>query len=355
MNKRIIETLMILIFLGFMSVSIAEDSNQLGKSTDFPSDSYFYTDIDNYSNVINYEYSTRTSTRSGQKNVHLKDLDFSFCENIDIPGMPATKETDFLNQYIFSTAQCPQGIAITDDFVMITSYSAEEDCLGQFMVFDRISGDYLITLGMDKDSHLGGIDYDGENVWVCNSADKTLERISYDFIYQMATQNKGEVIDATKLVDVYSLKNIPSCIAFYNGRLWIATHKIWFDSHMVVYYYDKNEDKLKTLSTYNIPSQGQVVAFGEKGEVILSTSYGRKFSSYLKIYESVFSMTNTVNEPMLTIEMPPCSEGITIYEDVIYILFESAGEKYIEGTDGKGQSLSPLDRILMIPMENAGD
>ena len=78
MNKRIIETLMILIFLGFMSVSIAEDSNQLGKSTDFPSDSYFYTDIDNYSNVINYEYSTRTSTRSGQKNVHLKDLDFSF-------------------------------------------------------------------------------------------------------------------------------------------------------------------------------------------------------------------------------------------------------------------------------------
>jgi hypothetical protein len=261
--------------------------------------------------------------------------------------MPATNN--------YRTAQCPQGIAITDDFVMITSYSVNKECLGQFTVFDRISGEYLITLEMDKHSHLGGIVCDGENVWVCNSADKTLERISYDFIYQMATQNKGQIIDATKVVDCYDLKNKPSCIAYYNGRLWVATHKIYFSSQMVVYYFDNKEDKLRPLSTYNIPSKVQGVAFGEEGEVYLSTSYGRRFSSYLKKYESIFALTEKVDEPMLTIEMPPCSEEITVYENMLYVLFESAGEKYLEGTDGKGQSLSPLDKILMIPLENARD
>ena len=71
--------------------------------------------------------------------------------------------------------------------------------------------------------------------------------------------------------------------------------------------------------------------------------------------DKVFALIEKVNEPMLTIEMPPCSEGITIYDDVIYVVFESAGEKYLDGTDGGGNSLSPLDKILMIPLENAGD
>ena len=32
-------------------------------------------------------------------------------------------------------------------------------------------------------------------------------------------------------------------------------------------------------------------------------------------------------------------------------MFESAGEKYLEGTDGKGTSLSPIDKILEIPVD----
>ncbi len=356
-NKKFIEIAVILIFLGILGGTIAEDNsyNQLGEPKGSSGDSALYGQIDNYSNVMNYPYVTKTSTRSSQKNLHLKNLEFSFWEEINIPGMPDTKEDDFLNQYIFSTSQLPQGICLTEDFVFITAYSEEDECLGEIMVFDDETGEYLFTLGMDEDSHLGGIAYDGENVWVCNSTNNTIERISYDFVYIMATQNKGEVVDATEVVDIYKIKNTPSCITFCNGRLWVGTHNKWTNSRMVAYYYDKNEDKLKALSTYNIPSQVQGVAFGEKGEVYLSTSYGRTFSSYIKKYESVFTMTENVNEPVLTIEMPPCSEGIALYEDTLYVLFESAGEKYFEGTDGNGRSLSPLDKILMISIESAED
>ena len=355
-NRKLIDTFLILIGIGIFHVTIADyDDEKLGEPQGFPGDSAFYesmegSSIDNYANVYNYEYTTKVNTKSRRKNVHLKDLEFSFCENIDIPGMPDTKKEDFLNQYIFSTSQCPQGICFTEDFVFITSYSNEEDCLGGLLVFDREKGEYLITLGLDEDSHLGGIAYDGVNVWVCNSENKSIERISYEFIYLMAMQNKGKVINATNLVDVYPVKNVPSCITYYDGCLWIATHNIWMNSKMVSYDYNKEEDKLQTRASYNIPAQVQGIVFDETGEIYLSCSYGRRWSSYIKKYDSVSYMTEKVNHPAVVIEMPPGAEEIDIYEDMLYVLFESAGEKYYEGTDGNGKSLSPLDKILMIPI-----
>lgn len=42
----------------------------------------------------------------------------------------------------------------------------------------------------------------------------------------MATANSKQVIDATGVVDVFDVGNKPSCITYYGGRLWIATHNI---------------------------------------------------------------------------------------------------------------------------------
>ena len=61
-------------------------------------------------------------------------------------------------------------------------------------------------------------------------------------------------------------------------------------------------------------------------------------------------MTKNVDKYETSIEMPPCSEGIDIKDKKIYIMFESAGKKYLEGTDGNGKSLAPLDKILIIDL-----
>lgn len=304
--------------------------------------------IDNYASVMNYRYRS-VDSKIDRRTVLLKDLDFSFCDTIDIPGMPDTKEEDFLNRYIFSQAQCPQGICFTDDFVLLTSYSSEDGCMGELMVMDRESGDWLVTLGMDENSHLGGIAFDGINVWVCNSYENSIERISYDFIRLMATENAGEVIDARHVVDTYPVRNVPSCITFYGGRLWIATHTQVMNSGMVAYHYSSAEDTLVPLSEYEIPSKVQGVAFGEDGSLYLSRSYGRESSSYLYCYESIIALDAKPKRPALAVELPPCSEELDVCDDTLYVLFESAGEKYLEGTDGKGKSLSPIDRLLMIP------
>ena len=305
--------------------------------------------INNHFNVENYKYSSEGKTGDSRYRL-LKDLNYEFLDKINIPGMPDTRSDDFLNRYIFSESQCPQGVCLTDDFVLITSYSVEDDCMGELMVFDRESGEYLITLGMDENSHLGGVAFDGDNVWLCNSHEKEIERISYDFISNMAYRNKGEVVDARDVVDCYKVKNTPSCITYYGGRLWIATHTPLIQSEMKAYFYKSMENKLEVLSSFQIPAKVQGVAFDPKGRVYLSTSLGRNKSSYLYQYESVAEMSAHPKHPSRNVEMPPGSEELDVRDDMLYVLFESAGEKYLEGTDGKGKSLSPLDKILMIPL-----
>lgn len=306
--------------------------------------------IDNVYNVEHYAY--RTTRRLHKNTIRLKDCDYQFCENVQIPGMPATIEDDFLNHYIFSRSQCPQGICLSDEYIMVTSYSTEDDCLGELLIFDRTSGEFLVTLGMDPNSHLGGIAFDGKNVWVCNSYTRSIERISYDFIQMMAESNKGGVIDATDVVDIFRVENTPSCITCYGGRLWIATHTKYFDSKAVAYYYDPDQKKLKTLGKYRIPSQVQGITFGDDGKVYLSTSYGRKNSSYLKVYQSIISLSTKPKKPVLQVEMPPGSEELDYQDDCLFVIFESAGLKYYEGTDGKGTSNAPLDKILQIQAES---
>ena len=164
----------------------------------------------------------------------------------------------------------------------------------------------------------------------------------------MATANSKQVIDATGVVDIYKIDNTPSCITFYGGRLWVATHTLLLDSKMVAYYYDEKNDKMEKLSEYTIPAKVQGVTFDENGKIFLSTSYGRQSSSYIKVYKSIVSLSSNPNRPDSKIEMPPGSEEIDILNGKVYVIFESAGEKYLDVTDGKGNSISPIDKILCI-------
>ena len=88
----------------------------------------------------------------------------------------------------------------------------------------------------------------------------------------MAYQNTGDVVDARDVVEEFPVKNTPSCITWYGGRLWIATHTLLVNSRMVAYYLDKKTDKLIALSDYKIPQKVQGVTFDDSGNVYLSTA-----------------------------------------------------------------------------------
>jgi len=288
--------------------------------------------INNYENVNNYAYKTQKKARINTNQFLLSELDYVFLEEIKI----------------LEDEQYPQGLCLTEDFVFISSYSDVKEELGRITVFDKQTGEYLITLGMDERSHLGGLTYDGTSVWICNSSKMSLEQLSYSLICELARQNRGKMIDARNLVDTHRVSNIPSCVTYYEDMIFVASHSKLSNSKMIAYQFDKDEKCLRNRISYNIPSKVQGVAFSDRGEVYLSTSYGRRNSSFIKKYKSLESMTKNPEKVAEKIELPPCSEGIVYKDKRLYVLFESAGKKYLEGTDGKGKSLAPLDRVLMI-------
>ena len=215
--------------------------------------------IDNHYNVEMYSYQTGTIRDNSQK--ELKECSYTFLDDLSIPGMPSTREKDYKDNLISSSSQCMQGLCFTPDYILITAYSEDRKNLGSLMVFDRESGEYLVTLGMKKESHLGGIAFDGENVWICHSNSNTLERISYEYITKIAQDAPEYCIDASALSDEYRLKNTPSCITCYGGRLWVATHTRFFDSEMYSYSYDKKEDRCNNNKCFGIITVILAIAF----------------------------------------------------------------------------------------------
>lgn len=331
------------------------DSRFEEKATDFEADvpgeyalyAKWTKRIDAQYNIDMYAYpNAAAGKRAGKK---LKDVTYSLLEHVKIPGMPSTREEDVRESRIPVAGQCPQGICFTDAFLLISAYSEDGD-FGCLHVFDRATGAYLVSLGMKKGSHMGGLAFDGESVWVCHSGSSTLERIPYAFVQKEAQNAPQSVVDCTGRFKEYHVANAPSCIDHYDGMLWVATHTKFFNSKMAAY--KVTEHGLRQMKTYRIPDKVQGIAFDEDGRVYVSASYGRKKSSFLKAYASVEQMDQKPGDPLVKIEMPPCSEEIAWTKDQIYVLFESAGEKYLEGTDGRGKSLSPLDEVLVLPRES---
>lgn len=301
--------------------------------------------IDSSQNLQTYSYHIGATQDATTKKA--KNCSYGFLENVKIPGMPSTREEDRKDNRIADTSQCPQGICFANEYLLISSYSGGADrTLGCIHVFDRESGEYLATLGMKERSHLGGLAFDGESVWACNSNNSALERIPYAFIKQVASCMPQSIVDCSKQFAQYRVSNAPSCIAYYDGLLWVATHTRILNSKAVAYQVE--EDGLRPVKSCRIPDKVQGIAFDEEGAVYVSTSYGRKQSSYLKVYASIEAMDDRPSRPRVKVEMPPCSEELEVSDGSIYILFESAGEKYLEGTDGKGKSVAPLDKILVL-------
>ena len=283
------------------------------------------SNINNYSNVIEYNYENKYESV-------VERHEYKFLEEIELIGK---------DEY-------PQGLCITDDYVFVSAYSGNKNKMGIVRVYDVRTGECILTLGMDESSHLGGITFDGTNIWVCNSSKMSIEKVSYEFVKNMIFHNRGKVVDVRHLIDSFRVKNIPSTISYYNGQLWIATHTVLTNAKMISYQYFEKEMYLASIGTFNIPKKVQGVSFSEEGEVYLSVSYGRKQSSYVLKYESIHAMSKDIARYKSRIELPPCSEGLVYLDKKLYILFESAGTKYLEGTDGKGKSLAPLDKILVI-------
>lgn len=282
----------------------------------------------------------------GEQHLLLKNLNYQFLFALDTPGNPKTRISDLEEQKYSSEYQCPQGLCMTEDYIIVSSYALEKDALGALTFYDRNTGKYLISFGMEANSHLGGIAYDGTYIWICHSNTRKIEGISYSFLKRLIGVSSQNFIDITSCFLQYEVDNIPSCIACHDGKIYVATHHVYTPAGVGVYRFQG--DHLKKCDSFLVPSKVQGLSFDEEGRVWLSRSYGRTKSSELAVYQDLEQLKANLFEPMETVEMPPGSEGIVATGGLCYVLFETASYKYLEGSDGKGTCDYPIDKLLML-------
>lgn len=209
--------------------------------------------------------------------------------------------------------------------------------------------------GKDYVGHSGGIATDGTSVWIVG--DKVVNRFMFDQIETV--ENKGSI----NIVDSFDAQNGADFVTIENGNLWVGEfHKDGKydtpDSHHVevegktlkalhlCYKIDEskafgldNTTPIKAISAGSL-EQGMVFA---DDKIVVSTSYSLP-NSKLLVYENVLNAPATgtieidgvsVEHYILkdsnlkkTIKAPSMSEEITISNNKVFILFESACQKY---------------------------
>ena len=100
--------------------------------------------INNDVNVNRYKYQLQNGTENTKTEFCLTDTEYHFWEELSY------LEAD----------EYPQGLCFTEEYVMVSAYSGNRSKLGKIKIFDKQSGKYLLTLGLNENSHMGGIAYD---------------------------------------------------------------------------------------------------------------------------------------------------------------------------------------------------
>ena len=195
------------------------------------------------------------------------------CTRSETREIPRPAGWIFQNHYIDSENQCPQGLCMTKDYVIIslTARGEDEESLGALIFYDRETGEHVKSFGMESESHLGGIAYDGEESGSVTPTPGRWSGSPFDFLEHLIRISKQNFIDISGCFSRYPVRNTPSCIAYEDGKLYVATHRIYASARMYVYrYHERRRTRWKWRRIFH-PIQSAGVTFDGEGRVYLST------------------------------------------------------------------------------------
>ena len=194
--------------------------------------------VNSAESVKNYPYPV---LNYGCKNTKLTDFEWRIVTKYQLPGLAPTADDDLTKGYIQCNNLCPQGMCFAGKYMLTSSYCMDDVHNSCIFIYDRQTGEYLKTLVLKKKSHVGGIAFDGENIWICHADSYDLQRISYLSLEKYAVGKKGWIQpDELELKEISSK---PSAIAYnkLDGYLWVAQYNKKNSTKMYAYKYEAGE------------------------------------------------------------------------------------------------------------------
>lgn len=281
---------------------------------------------------------------SAYKGISFFSSNVDFDKSIVIPGLALTNTGGFA-----SMSMCPQGLTIADEYVLLSAYDMASEENSVIYVIDKASHELLTVLVLPVKTHVGGIAYDGEHVWV--TIDKKVCPISLSVIREAALDDSE-----------YSFIELPvsielgiwaSYITYHDGLLWVGSYNELKSTNMHGYAIQDTENKLSLVKTYTIlmPDRVQGIAFTDSGHLIISRScqlyaglrgYMRQLDVYKPDFEAATDGVVLLGSPVNSVEMPSMNEEIVIDDGYLYVNFESAAFS---------AASYKVDRICAFPLE----
>ena len=256
-------------------------------------------------------------------------------KSFPIPGLERTNiKGKVSNQFV------PQGLTYAKDYFLLASYDKEEKYNSVIYVVDK-NGNFKTTIILPRADHVGGLAFDGANVWVTGYG-STVYSFKYSHITTAVNSGK-EYYVLSSYQKSFTVATTASFLGYYNNMLWVGR----WDLDNVEYMYGYtigNKTGTPTLTRKHhiqVPSRTQGVAFTSTGGIILSISAGRnptyeKHIAQLRFYKPSWSSPRSdgliyKNNAVKVLSIPPMSEGAVTVGSYFYVNFESAATYYLSG------------------------
>ncbi len=240
------------------------------------------------------------------------------------------------------TDMTPQGLAVSQHFILLSAYCHSFQHCSLLLLFDRYDRRLLKTVPLSGRPHVGGlaIDVSEEKIWLTlnNGNVATIGLADLLAFPDQAT----EPIAYEK---VYDLPEIPRAayLAIHDQELIVGT----FEKEHQGFYGRYALENLESPAVKKgaIVSKAQAITFYQD-YCLVAQSFGPRSSHVYLFSMAQFEQGDLVEAAALvTLKFPPYLEQITVFQDQLYLVFESGASAYRQKT-------RPIEAILVLSLKS---
>lgn len=280
-----------------------------------------------------------------------------------IPGLLATKTLN-KGKVSMCTSMDPQGVATTEDYVIMSANCPNKVHNSVLYIMDKITHRFVKVIVLEGVPHVGGVAYDRQfkNIWVCSRADKKAQLVaislsdleSYDFdtMKKPITYSQSVILEGIKRASFLTYEKGEIYVGYFDRNKGGILQKYGLNGQGELLSQTKKEVKVHRKNQQVAPeleakieNKIQGVAF-YKDKILFSQSNGAEKPSKLLIFDNDERDDYFIDQDEIgTIEMPERIEQISVEGDSLYSIYESAAYNY------RFVDAPKVDRVLTTNLE----
>lgn len=261
-----------------------------------------------------------------------------------IPGLRYTRT--FLNaegtKQAVCTSMTPQGLAVTDEYVLVSAYCHTEKHNSVIYVINKETHRFIKEVVLPGLPHVGGLAYDQEHdmLWYSSNTNGIAQAISIkmDVLRDYNYADNHMPVQVNQTCSLYGIVR-DSFMTFYKGCLYVGCFNKYTESTIARYAVDSKGDLVNTFNEelgmmfeMAVPLDYSTISEQAQGMAFITISCCclilLVFCHPGLFYEQSDKRLYVNENSARSYRMPEMIEQIVVEGDELYVLFESGAYAY---------------------------